>query len=231
MHEFFKTKQFLLIFLILVSIVVPTGETAIAHASNQMISDEYLQNQNKDDQDTTEEGEPVQDNEQENGKLATGEGLNLWDYMKMLFALLFVLGLLMFVLKFINKRSLNYQQNSLVRNIGGVSLGAQKSVQLIQIGKSIYVVGVGEDVQLIKEIDSPEDVEQIINNFNEKQSFTSTTPYIAELVKKVTSKLKNSEVTEQQQKSFGEIFNHKLADIKKNRQNELEKWKEKERDK
>ncbi|CAM5186728.1 hypothetical protein UACE39S_04675 [Ureibacillus acetophenoni] len=28
-------------------------------------------NQNKDDQDTTEEGEPVQDNEQENGKLAT----------------------------------------------------------------------------------------------------------------------------------------------------------------
>ncbi|CAM5186712.1 Flagellar protein FliO/FliZ OS=Ureibacillus acetophenoni OX=614649 GN=SAMN05877842_101483 PE=4 SV=1 [Ureibacillus acetophenoni] len=65
----------------------------------------------------------------------------------------------------------------------------------------------------------------------EKQSFTSTTPYIAELVKKVTSKLKNNEVTEQQQKSFGEIFNHKLADIKKNRQNELEKWKEKERDK
>ncbi|CAM5186720.1 hypothetical protein UACE39S_04674 [Ureibacillus acetophenoni] len=53
----------------------------------------------------------------------------------MLFALLFVLGLLMFVLKFINKRSLNYQQNSLVRNIGGVSLGAQKSVQLIQIGE------------------------------------------------------------------------------------------------
>ncbi len=64
-----------------------------------------------------------------------------------------MLGILIFVLRFLNKRNQNYQQNSVIRNLGGHSVGAQKSVQLLQIGNQIYVVGVGEDVQLLKEID------------------------------------------------------------------------------
>ncbi len=226
MYDSLKFKKwFLLIFFIIFSIVVPTQETAFASTNNQMISNECLQ-----DPDNCQDETPTTE-AQEKPELTEGQGLGIWDYLKMLFALLFVLALLIFVLKFINKRSLNYQQNSLVRNIGGVNLGAQKSVQLVQIGKSIFVVGVGEDVQLIKEIENPEEIEQIINNFNERQTLAGTSPYISELVKKLKSKMKNTEVTEHKQKSFGEILNNKLSDIKKNRRDELEKWKEKERDK
>ena len=68
-----------------------------------------------------------------------------WEYIKILLALVFVIGLLLFVLKFLNKRNIKYQQNSVIKNVGGMSVGPQKSVQLLLIGNKIYVVGVGED--------------------------------------------------------------------------------------
>ncbi len=228
MYVFSKMKwQFLLLVLVIITFVVPSQSTAYATSTNKMVTNECLQNpENCQD-------EPTQTNEEnsEGKQLTSGQGLTIWDYLKMLFALLFVLALLLFVLKFINKKSQNYGQNSLVRNIGGVNLGSQKSVQLIQIGKSIYIVGVGEDVQLIKEIENPEEIEQIITNFNERQTIVGTSPYITELSKKLINKLKKTDEVEQKQQSFGEIFNNKLTDIKKKRQNDLDNWKEKERDK
>lgn len=157
-------------------------------------------------------------------------GLGPWDYIKMLFALIFVLALLMMVLKFINKKSMNYQQNSLVRNIGGVSVGAQKSIQLLHIGDKLYIVGVGDNVQLIKEITDPDEVQQLVSYYNEKQSFASTTPYILELLKKLKPN-DNDLDNKQADSNFGDIFSNRLSDIKRERQHELEKWKEKEKDK
>ena len=111
-----------------------------------------------------------------------------WEYIKILIALVFVLGLLLFVLKFLNKRNSSYQQNSVIRNIGGMSVGPQKSVQLVQISNRIYVLGVGENIHLIKEISAPEDVEQLLTQFGDNQLNGSTTPYIAELFKKFSKK-------------------------------------------
>ena len=67
-------------------------------------------------------------------------GMGFWQYIKILVALVFVIGLLLFILKFLNKRNLKYQQNSVIKNIGGTQVGPQKSVQLLSIGNSIYVV-------------------------------------------------------------------------------------------
>ena len=47
-------------------------------------------------------------------------GIGFWDYIKILIALVFVLGLLLFVLKFLKKRNINYQQNAVIKNIGGL---------------------------------------------------------------------------------------------------------------
>lgn len=226
MYDFLRKRWFLLLFFVIISLVVPAQDLVFAESNN--VTDNWLKEQDSKD---SNQSEPAQTNNTEETQLTGGQGLSFWDYLKMLFALIFVLGLLLFVLKFINKKSHSYQQNSLVRNIGGVNLGAQKSVQLIQIGNSIYVVGVGEDVQLIKEIENPEEIEQIIANFDERQSFSVTSPYITELVKKLNVKMRKTNEVEEKQQSFGDIFNNKLSDIKKHRQNELEKWKEKERDK
>ena len=176
-----------------------------------------------------EESNPA--GEEENSTSA-GVGLGIWDYMKMLFSLVLVLALLIIVLKFLNKKSASYQQNSVVRNIGGVSVGAQKSVQLLHIGDKLYIIGVGDDVQLIKEIDNPEEIERLLEIHNEKQSFVdSTTPYILDLVKKLKG-TKTEEIEEKQStQNFGEMFNKRLTELTKTRKTELDKWKEKERDK
>ncbi|BDH61152.1 hypothetical protein MTP04_12820 [Lysinibacillus sp. PLM2] len=231
MHASFKLKVCsAIIFFVIMTICAPVQATVNATSNNQMVND-WLQNpeNNQDDEQLDEQEQSDQEvkfESQTQNELTGGQGLTAWDYIKMLFSLIFVLGLLLFVLKFINKKSRNYQQNSLVRNIGGVTLGSQKSVQILQVGKSIYIVGVGENVQLIKEIDDDEEIQSLINNFDEKQTFTSTTPYIAELLKKINPKSK-SEPKEHNQDSFGEILNKRLTDIKKERRDELEKWKEK----
>ncbi len=146
-----------------------------------------------------------------------------WEYIKILLSLVVVLALLIGVLKFLNKRNLNYQQNSIVRNIGGLSVGAQKSVQLLHIGNQLYIIGVGDDVHLIKEITDPAEVEQILAFYNDKQTSIGTTPYIAELLKR-----KSTKKVEKQAQSFGNILDQRLSEIKKERSEELSRWTEKE---
>lgn len=148
-----------------------------------------------------------------------------WEYIKILLSLVVVLALLIGVLKFLNKRNLNYQQNSIVRNIGGLSVGAQKSVQLLHIGNQLYIIGVGENVQLIKEITDPAEVEQVLAYYNDKQTSYGTTPYIAQLLKK-----KSTKNIDKQGQNFGTILDQRLSEIKKERSNELNRWKEKESD-
>lgn len=160
-------------------------------------------------------------------------GLGIWDYLKMLFSLGLVLALLIYVLKFLNKKSASYQQNKVVRNIGGISVGAQKSVQLLHIGDKLYIVGVGEDVQLIKEINDPQEVERLLEFYKENHtSEGGTSPYILELVKKL-KRSNSEEVTEETKanQNFGELFNKRLTELTKTRKSELDKWKEKEKDK
>jgi len=165
---------------------------------------------------------------------STDVGLGIWDYMKMLFSLGVVLALLLFVLKFLNKKSASYQQNSVVRNIGGITVGSQKSVQLLHIGDTLYIVGVGEDVQLIKEITDPQEVERLLAFYEEKQTLVGgTSPYILELVKKLKNNNTQEQTEEkpQEPQNFGEMFNKRLSEITKTRKSELDKWKEKEKDK
>lgn len=154
--------------------------------------------------------------------------MEFFEYIKILVALVFVIGLLLFVLKFLNKRNSNYQQNSVIKNIGGMSVGPQKSVQLLQIGNSIYIVGVGEDIHLLKELDSAEDVKQLLKQFEGKQSMTTAAPYVVELFKKFRKKEQPKDISESPK--FNEMFNEKIGKLKQERSDELERWKEQERD-
>ena len=158
---------------------------------------------------------------------SASSSIGVFDYIKVLLALGLVIGLLIFILKMLNRKNMAYQQNSLMKNLGGISVGAQKSVQLLQIGNRLYIVGVGEDISLIREIDNPEEMEQILSYYENKQEIT-TVPFLTEIL----SKLKPAKnVQYEQSASFNDLFNEKLKKIRKERTEELEGWKEKEKDK
>lgn len=201
---------------------VPIQSTALASASSGMI-DQCYSNPNlcQEETNTTD----AEADSTESASLSMGPG----EYIKILFSLIFVLALLILVLKFLNKRNVNYQQNSLVRNIGGLSVGAQKSVQLLQIGNSVYIVGVGDDIHLLKEVVNPEEVEQLLAYYNDKQGVVSTKPYIAELIGKFKPRKESKDVSNRS--DFNALFNERIKEIKQERSEELERWKEQENDK
>jgi flagellar protein FliO/FliZ len=96
----------------------------------------------------------------------TKVGVTFLDFFRMIFATAFVAGLLYFLLRFINKKSMTYKRSQLVENLGGTSLGANRSIQVVKAGNRLLIVGVGENIQLLKEIDDPEEYRQVIQEYN-----------------------------------------------------------------
>ena len=203
--------------------------TPISNGTFAMVSNVY-ENCNENPEVCSEENiseDNATDADAENTESAS-VSIGFWDYIKVLIALVFVLGLLLFVLKYLNTRNANYQQHGVVTNIGGMSIGQQKSVQLLLIGKSVYVVGVGDNIQLLKEINSEEEIDQLLSQTESNQDMMNTSPYIAELFKKFSKKSRPEDISNSPK--FNDMFNEKIGEIKKQRSNELERWKERERD-
>jgi len=196
-------------------------------------TEEYLK-RTKTEKDN--EREPVIDTDTEKEIKTSPDksrvSLNAWDYIKMVFALLFVIFLLYGLLRFVNSRNRSFQHNQLIQNLGGAGVGQGKSIQLMQVGNTLYLVGIGEDITLLKEITDPEEIEKLTKIYEDKLGNGKTVPYITELynrlIENVSSKAKSNEKKEP---SFNETFQKRLQEIKKDRSEVLEDWKTKEREK
>lgn len=209
---------FALLLLLMVNIIPPASTFA---EGNNSITDWF--EQDKEQQSNNMDG--ADDSSVES---APTTKISLFDYLKVLFALGFVIVLLILVLRFLNRKNASYQQNHLMKNLGGISVGQQKSVQLLQVGNRLYLVGVGENISLIKEIEDPDEMNQVLDFYSDRQQETSTVPFLTEILSKVKPQ-KN--VQHEHSTSFNELFNSKLKTIKKERSEEIEGWIEKEKDK
>lgn len=223
--QVYKSFQFVMIFAFLVTFLFLYPMPTSVYASSDTNSIEYCM---KNPEACKDDVEPAAEKEQ---VVSAAGDVSAWEYIKMIFALIFVVALFYALMKFLNKKNLKYQHNQMVQNLGGISLGAQKSVQLLQVGKSLYLVGVGEDVQLLREITDPQEVEQLLALYNERQEYAASSPYIAELLSKFKKNPQStSSNVEKNQDSFGKLFEKKITEIKHERSEELEKWKQKEND-
>ncbi|MDQ0217064.1 flagellar biosynthesis protein FliZ [Peribacillus cavernae] len=150
--------------------------------------------------------------------------LTFWDFLRMVFATIFVVALLYVSLRFINKKSRTYQKANFIENIGGTTLGSNRSVQLIKVGKSILVVGVGETIQLLKEIDNQEEYRELLQDYNQK---------IDHLIQPgdIISKLKQRlAVPDRKTTGFASQLKKQLDEIAASRKQAIEELDEQERD-
>src|SRR5690606_34423586 len=69
--------------------------------------------------------------------------------LNMVAALALVLAILYIVYRFFLRRQRLFQPGG-IRHVAGYALGPQKSIQLLEIGGKIYVLGVAEDVRLLR---------------------------------------------------------------------------------
>jgi len=86
-------------------------------------------------------------------------------FIKFIFSFILVLVLLIGLLRFLSKRSRQIQSNGIVLPLGGHVLGNNKSLQVLLIGQTIYIVGVGENVTMIRSISQGEEYQHLLESY------------------------------------------------------------------
>jgi|GEM_PF-4957853 len=91
------------------------------------------------------------------------------DASSLFFRIVASLGLILILIYLLfwllNKRS-KFSRNSLYQRLGGIPLGTNKSVQILEIGNKVYVLGVGDDVTLINILETTEDILELKLSFD-----------------------------------------------------------------
>lgn len=188
--------------------------------------DDYYKSIKEDSVENVPKEQPATDNVMD--KQQKEVGIGPFEVIKMVAALIFVVLLLYFLLKFMSKKSRSYQHNKLVQNFGGTSLGGNRSIQVIKVGKQLLIVGVGEDIQLLKEITDEAERNEYIRQYEEQldQSLQPT-----DLITKWWKANKSKAINVNKQKAdktFHAHLKEKLDEVKKERKKAISHLEEKE---
>ncbi|MDQ0482252.1 flagellar biosynthetic protein FliO [Guptibacillus hwajinpoensis] len=90
--------------------------------------------------------------------------------LKLVFYTIVVVGLIYLLIRFLSKRQHKLQHHSVFTPIGGTPLGNNKSVQMVKVGNSLYMLGVGDTVNLLKEISDEEEVQRIMDTARDQNT-------------------------------------------------------------
>ena len=125
------------------------------------------------------------------------------------------------LIKFLALKQRKLQPNQAVRLMGGTPLGNNKSLQLVKVGGQVYLIGVGDQVTLIKEFTSPEEIDSIESSLDLDKEQTLLPNSITNLIKdKMAKRTDDSEPTKFNL-SFEKLFNQSLSK-QKAKQDQLE---------
>jgi flagellar protein FliO/FliZ len=98
-----------------------------------------------------------------------GTNVSIVPYVfKFIGSFVLIIALLFFVLKYLSKKTKMYQAGGPIHALGGHSLGNNRSLQMVMIGETLYIVGVGEDVNLIRTIPPGEEQTKLLASMAER---------------------------------------------------------------
>src|SRR5699024_3113253 len=76
--------------------------------------------------------------------------------IKRAIGLCLIIAVLRGLLKYLNTRHKLFAYVTVLENLGSVSGGQNKTGQIVRIGKRFYAIGVGDNIELLKEITAPD---------------------------------------------------------------------------
>ncbi|GED70228.1 hypothetical protein BRE01_39300 [Brevibacillus reuszeri] len=91
-----------------------------------------------------------------------GTGSMIGYFVQVIFSLGFIVLLIYLLLRFLGKRQ-GAQSHGPIKIISAAGLGNGKTLQVVMIGESLYVVGVGDNVQLLRRIEPGDEVDLILS--------------------------------------------------------------------
>lgn len=141
------------------------------------------------------------------------------------FALLLVLILIYILIKLLSKRNKSFSQVKSLENIGGIPIGQNKSIQLVRVGSNVYMIGVGDNVELLEEITDPLLKEELIHKQSENDLQVNN---LLSSLTNFKSKKKDKTITDESNNEFKSLFANELSKLKQTRTKIKEKQKQKE---
>ncbi|KMK77228.1 flagellar biosynthetic protein FliO [Alkalihalobacillus pseudalcaliphilus] len=208
-------------------IMEPTHIVASEQDKNPSVSEVLELNQlNEEEQDVqgdvVEQGDELEEgtNDREEQELVGFSGPNLFSsVIRLLIAFAFIVVLIYFGLRFINKKTQRFQSSHYLQNLSGVSLGANRSVQIVRVGEKLLIVGVGDSIQLLKEVDDPEEIEKLLNMHEEQMQKMNDIPlekgvaWLKGLTNKQKAQTSTKTENDQEAQAFKQLLDKQLADV------------------
>lgn len=215
-----------LLFMPIYSSATPSGTV------DELFDDPNATEQDKTNNDTSESNQEKQPSPAEKPGIKNGSSTNIIGVMiRVIVALAIVVGLIYLLIKFLNKKNKISQSSAALKNLGGLPLGTNKSVQIIRIGERLFVVGVGENIELLTEIEDEDTKERLLNQ--KASDNTVVNPQLSKLLGDTFGKLtkKNKNDKESSSGSFSNLFESELKSLKDKRNKITNSYKRKEEDK
>ncbi|OJT63623.1 flagella biosynthesis regulatory protein FliZ [Bacillus altitudinis] len=168
---------------------------------------DWLKDEKESKKDTEKK---TTDNQTNPAEEVPSSSVSIMDFVKMIGALLFVILLIYGLVRFVGKQNRLLKPFRYVENIGGTTVGQNRSVQLIKVGKRVLVVGVADSIQLLKEIDDEQECEAIVKQYEEAMESKTDLP---KMMQKLTSQVKKHD--QPTTSSFSANLKAHLAELKK----------------
>lgn len=90
---------------------------------------------------------------------------------QLIFYTLIILVLIYGLIKFLALKQKKLQPNQAVNMIGGTSLGNNKSLQLVKVAGKVYLIGVADQITLIKEFSDSDAITTIESDLEKQPTF------------------------------------------------------------
>lgn len=192
-------------------------------------------NEEEDANEVADENNANNEVNEEQQQLSFAEPPSLLSlFGKLVFALAIIIALIYLFVRFIGKRTRSFSTNHSLQNIGGVPLGTNRSIQIVKVGERLLIVGVGDTIQLLKEIDDKKEIELILKdtegNFDRLETpLTKTFDKFGQLLKKNKKEVHqetNTKIETNRNLEFRELLNKQLKDVSQSQRKIHEAMKE-----
>ena len=142
-----------------------------------------------------------------------GDSNPLLSLIKVIFVLAIIVVLIVLLIRFLGRRNQTLMSGQSIRTLGAVGMGPNKSVQILEIGGSLYLIGVGENISMLDKITDPAEVAIIVSRFEDQAAGQNNllVPLLSRIKAKVRGEVPSQEIELNETSSFYETLQSKLA--------------------
>ncbi|WP_187274178.1 flagellar biosynthetic protein FliO [Paenibacillus sp. N3.4] len=142
---------------------------------------------------------------------------------KVIFFLVIIIFLFFVLIKFLAKKNKGSLFGNSIRSLGGVPLGQNKSIQIVEIGHSLFVVGVGDNIQLLDKINDADEVAYITDLLTSSKDGQPGIASLSSWISKLPKRKKEMDEEVELTSSFQQVFHDKLQRVTTRNKN-VEEW-------